>query len=78
MDDWYDLVTRLIEIIPAGEIRGMGEIVRKANAGVRRHSIRATVLINIASRKEGRKRLPRFAERNPGQSGSDMEQTDKS
>ena len=50
--DWYDLVTRLIEIIPADEMRRMCEIVRKANTGVRRHSTRTTVLITIASGEE--------------------------
>ena len=36
--DWYDLVSRLLEIIPVDDNRkGMGERVRKANTGVRRH-----------------------------------------
>ena len=50
--DWYDLVSRLVEIIPADETRRMGEIVKRANAGVRKHGVRATVLIKIASGKE--------------------------
>ena len=41
--DCYKLVRRLIEIIPANEIRRMGEIVRQANTGVRRHGTRASL-----------------------------------
>ena len=49
---WYDLVCRLVEIKPAVEIRRVGEIVRRATAGVRRLGMRATVLIKIASGEE--------------------------
>ena len=41
--DWFDLVSRLIEISVADEMRGLGEILRKADSGVGRHGIMATV-----------------------------------
>ena len=50
--DWYDLLGRLIEIMPADVRRRMGDIVRKANTGVRRNGVRTTVLIKIAFGKE--------------------------
>ena len=37
--DWFDLVSRLIEISVADEMRGLGEILRKADSGVGRHGI---------------------------------------
>ena len=50
--DRYDLVSRLVEIRLADETKGMGEIVTKANTGVRRHGMRATVLSKIGSTTE--------------------------
>ena len=50
--DWYDLVSPHTEIKPADAIKGMVETDRKANAGVRRHGRRATVLTKIASARE--------------------------
>ena len=44
--DWYNLVGRLIDIILTEEVRNLGEIVRKANTGVKNQGIRATVLSN--------------------------------
>ena len=40
-------MSRHIELVPADEINGMGETVRKANTGVRRHGIKATVFSRI-------------------------------
>ena len=53
---WYDLVSRILEIIPADEMKGMGEKVRKANTSVRRHCIRATVFEKDSVGKRGRRR----------------------
>ena len=50
--DWYDLVSRFFEATPAHEMKRMGEMVEKANTGVRRHGIDATVLSKIGSVKE--------------------------
>ena len=41
--DRFDFVSRLIEISVADEMRGLGEILRKADSGVGRHGIMATV-----------------------------------
>ena len=41
--DWFDMVSRFIEISVADEIRGLGEILRKADSGVGRHGMMATV-----------------------------------
>ena len=51
--DCYKMVRRLIEIVPANEIRRMGEIVRQANSGVRRHGTRASL---DSLMKRGKKR----------------------
>ena len=50
--DWCDLVSRILGAVPAGEVEGMGDTVRKADAGVIRHGIWATVLSKIGSAKE--------------------------
>ena len=50
--DGYDLMSRILHATPADEIKGMGEIVKKANTGVRRHGMRATVLSKMGSAKE--------------------------
>ena len=50
--DWYNLVGRLIEFILALEVGEMGEIVRNANTGVKKHGTRATVLSKAASFSE--------------------------
>ena len=68
---WYDLVGRLIEITPADEKKRMGEFGRKANTGVRRYGMRATVLIKIAPGKEEGSGYPDFSARPAGgQKGS--------
>ena len=43
---------RIIEIIPAGEVKEMGEIVRKAFTGVKKHDTRVSVFRKIRSKKE--------------------------
>ena len=53
---WYHLVSLILEIIPADEIPGIGEKVRVANTGVRRHCIRATVFEKDSLGKRGRRR----------------------
>ena len=50
--DSFDLISRISEAVPASEIQGMGDIVRKASTGVRRHGMRATVLSKMGSAKE--------------------------
>ena len=42
--DGHDLMSRILVAFLAAETKGMGEFVRKANTGIRRHGIRATVL----------------------------------
>ena len=50
--NWYDLVSHILGAVTVDKIKGVCEIVRKANTGVRRHGVRATVLSKIASAKE--------------------------
>ena len=49
---WYGLERHILGAVPLDKIKEVGEIVRKANTGVRRHGVRATVLSKIASAKE--------------------------
>ena len=44
---WYDLENSSVEDIPAHELGRIGDVVRKANLGVSRHRVRATVLIAV-------------------------------
>ena len=62
---WCDLVSRLLEIEPAGERKGMGDMVRRAHAGVRRHGTRARVLNKKGLSKKGRKRCSWYAVARP-------------
>ena len=41
--DWYDLVNRIGDATLADEIKVMGKFAKKANTGVRKHDMRATV-----------------------------------
>ena len=41
--DWYDLMSRILDVFLADERQGMGELVKKANTSVRRYGTRATV-----------------------------------
>ena len=50
--DWHDLVSRILEAIPADKLQEMGETVMMANTGVRRRGIGATVLGDMASARE--------------------------
>ena len=56
--DWYNLVSRVLEAMFADERKGTGEVARKANADVRRHGMRGTVLSKIASATEERSDVP--------------------
>ena len=47
--DSFDLISRISEAVPASEIQGIGDIVRKANTCVRRHGTSATVPSQIGS-----------------------------
>ena len=52
--DWHDLMSRILDAIPADEMKWMGEIDRKANKeGVRRPGTGATVLSKMGSVKKG-------------------------
>ena len=55
---WYNLVGRLIEILLADEVREMVDVVRKANAGVKKQGIRPTLLRRIAFYMEERNDYP--------------------
>ena len=46
------LVTRILEAFPGDEMNVMGEIVEKANTGVRRDGMTALVLSKTSSAKE--------------------------
>ena len=50
--DWMYRVSRILEALSIDELQGMGEVVKKANAGVRRRGVRATSLGEIAARRE--------------------------
>ena len=50
--DGYDLVSGLMDSIPANGMRRTGEIVRKATTGVRRPGIRTSVLNKISFAEE--------------------------
>ena len=56
--NWYDLESHLLGAVAVGKIKEVGEIVRKANTGVRRHGVRATVFSNLASAKEEGRNVP--------------------
>ena len=51
--DWYDLVSRLIEIVLADETRCMSKLVRKAKCGRQKKGMRATQRAFLLPRQEG-------------------------